>query len=76
MTKYILIGGYPSKASDGGKALAEELVKGYEQPVKILDVPFARPPERAAQTLKNDEEFFHHNLPNTMIDIQLAQLDY
>ncbi len=28
MTKYILVGGYPWKALDGGRAFAEELVAG------------------------------------------------
>lgn len=45
MTKYILVGGYPHKATDGGKALCEELVRGFGESVRILDCLFARPRE-------------------------------
>lgn len=72
MTKYILVGGYPHRAADGGKAFAEELVKGCTQPVKILDCLFARPQEKWPAAFEQDKEFFGRHLPDTKIEIELA----
>ncbi len=57
MSKYILVGGYVHKAEDGGKAFMEELVKGFNKPVKILDCVFADP-EQAEEKFKQDQERF------------------
>jgi peptidase E len=72
MTKYILVGGYPHRAADGGKAFAEELVKGFTQPVKILDCLFARPQENWPVAFEQDKEFFGRHLPDTKFEIELA----
>jgi peptidase E len=72
MTKCILVGGYPSRATDGGRSFSEELVKGFSAPVKILDCLFARPVESWDQAFQQDKEFFQRNLPSTTLEIQLA----
>lgn len=71
-TKYILVGGYPQRASDGGKAFADESVKGFGEPVKILDCLFARPRDNWEKAYNQDKEFFQRHLPNKVLDIQLA----
>ncbi len=72
MTKYVLIGGYASKAADGGRAFAEELVEGFGEPVKFLDVMFARPEEEWAKSLETDKTFFATHLPHTKIEFKVA----
>lgn len=73
MKKFILIGGYPHKAIDGGKALCEEMIKGFSGPIRILDCLFARPLENWEKAYQQDKEFFPKNLPNSKLDIELAQ---
>jgi hypothetical protein len=75
MTKFILIGGYTTKADDGGKALAEEMVAGFIEPVKILDCMFARNEKYWQQSLDEDVVFFKNHLPDKEIDLQLARPD-
>ena len=72
MTKYILVGGYPKKAKDGGKAFCEELVKGFSDPVRILDCLFARPRENWDKSFEEDKEFFSIHSPDRKLEIQLA----
>src|ERR1035437_8716055 len=71
-TKFILIGGFPKKAIDGGKAFCVELIKGFSEPAKILDCIYARPLEDWNQIFQNDKEFFSKNLPGRSFDIELA----
>ena len=71
-TKYILVGGYPHKAADGGKAFCEELVKGFEEPVRILECLFARPRDNWEKAFNQDKDFLLHNLPNKKLEFQLA----
>ncbi len=75
MTKYILVGGYVRKAPDGGKAFCEELVRGFSEPVKILDCMFARLQSVWGKTFAEDKEFFANNLLGINIELQLAGLD-
>lgn len=72
-TKIILVGGYPRKAADGGKAFSEELVAGFPEPVKILDCLFARPVENWEKAYGEDREFFERHLPGKKLDIALAK---
>ena len=60
------------KAADGGKAFCEELVKGFPEPVKILECIFAMPPERWEEKLASDKAFFAKNLSATKYELQLA----
>lgn len=69
ITKFILVGGYPHKAADGGKAFCEELVKGASEPVKFLDCLFARPEETWEKGHAQDKELFGNNLPSKQLDM-------
>lgn len=71
-TKYILIGGYPHKAPDGGQAFAEELVKGFKEPVKILDCLFARPEDNWDEAFGQDKNFFTQHLPDKKLEFRMA----
>jgi len=75
MTKYILVGGYIRKATDGGKVFCEELVRDYEEPIKLLDCLFARPKENWEKLHIEDKNFFQNHLPNKKIEIVLANPD-
>ncbi len=75
MTKYILVGGYPHKIADGGKAFAEELVKGFTEPIKLLECLFARPKENWDKVFEQDKEFFQRHLPEKKIELVRAELD-
>jgi peptidase E len=72
MTKYILVGGYPWKASDNGKAFIDELVKGFEEPVKMLECLFARSQEGWQKAYTADEEIFTKHLQGKKFELQLA----
>ena len=74
-TKYILVGGYPHKAVDGGRTFAGALVAGFEEPVKILDCFFARPIENWNEAFMKDKDFFTLHLPNKKFELQLADPD-
>jgi peptidase E len=75
MTKFILVGGYPHKAPDGGKAFSEELVKGFNQPVRVLDCLFARPRDNWEKAFNQDKDFYTKHLPNIKFIITLADPD-
>jgi len=70
--KYILGGGIPQSALDGGVAFCEEIVTGFNGPVKILDCLFARSPEKWESAFSEDKAFFARCLPDTNLKIQLA----
>lgn len=70
--KIILVGGYPHKAKDGGKAFYESLVKGFPEPVKVLVCLFARPRGNWEDAFLQDKNYFATNLPNVNIEIKLA----
>src|SRR3954465_8348078 len=72
MTKFILVGGNLSRAQDGGKAFAEELVRGLGDSPKILICLFARPQESWAPTFEKEKTSFNTYLPEKKLDIQLA----
>ncbi len=71
-TKYILVGGYPHKAPDGGKAFSRELVRSFKEPVRILECLFARPRDNWEKAFNQDKEFFTNNLPHKKLEFQLA----
>lgn len=72
MTKFILVGGYPYKANDGGKAMCTEAISGFSEPINVLICLFARPSERWDELFKENKLFFDKNLPNTELDFALA----
>lgn len=75
MTKYILVGGYPRKAPDGGKALAEEMVKGFEDPIRLLICYFARPRIQWEINSIEDKMFFGGHLGGRKVEYQMAQVE-
>ncbi len=75
MTKYILVGGYVRNALDGGKGFCQELIKGFEEPVKILDCLFAEDDNSLwPEKLRKDQELLSLMLPDVDIQWQLAQI--
>lgn len=64
MTKYILSGGYAYKAPDGGKSFCDEIIKGIEKPVKILDCLFAREFTDWEQRFSDDRNFLIKHIDN------------
>jgi peptidase E len=54
MTKFVLLGGYAGRATDGGVAFYQEVVAGFDQPVRILDCMFARPEPVWEEMLERD----------------------
>lgn len=72
-TKIILVGGYPRSASDGGKALCEEMIRGFVEPINILICLFARPKEKWAESFKSDQTFLKTHLPNINLHFELAE---
>ncbi|OGY61277.1 MAG: hypothetical protein A3H06_00980 [Candidatus Colwellbacteria bacterium RIFCSPLOWO2_12_FULL_44_13] len=75
MIKYILVGGYPRKAPDNGKALAEEMVKGFNEPIKLLVCYFARPKLQWKINMVEDHLFFTNHLKGKKIEFQTAKVE-
>lgn len=74
MTKYILVGGYITKAEDKGKAFCEELVNGIDKkPIKILDCLFARPEDDWNQGFEEDKNFLSEYISN--FELELATFE-
>ena len=70
--KFILVGGYPHKAEDDGKAFCESLVRDFSEPVKVLVCLFARPKENWEQAFLQDKNFFAVNISSKKVEIKLA----
>ena len=74
-TKYILVGGYPKAAADSGKSFCEEMVRGFLEPVKILDCLFARPRETWEKAFEDDKSFLADRLEDKRFILELADPD-
>lgn len=72
MTKFILVGGYPYKANDGGKSMCEEAVAGFKEPVNVLICLFARKKKEWEKLLEDNADFFERNLPDKKLKFTLA----
>lgn len=70
-TKFVLGGGYLDKATDGGKAFYEELIKDYAEPVKVLVCLFARQEETWNQVFEETKEVFK-NCTTKSIEFKMA----
>ena len=75
MTKFILVGGYPTKPEDGGQAFVEEMVKDFDEPVRILMCLFARPDETWQEIFEKDTLFFASKLKQKVI-LELADPEH
>src|SRR5262249_19606435 len=73
MIRYILVGGYPWKANDGGLAFAQALVADHGKQVKLLICLFARNELDWQRAFEADIEFFNRLLPGVAIEYRLAQ---
>ncbi len=73
--KFILVGGYPHKAQDGGRAFCENLTDSFEEPVKILECLFARPEENWPKAFSQDQEVFTKHLGDKKLEFKLATPD-
>ncbi|MEI6660043.1 MAG: Type 1 glutamine amidotransferase-like domain-containing protein [bacterium] len=71
MTKYILVGGYPHKAQDGGKAFFLSLIEDKTEPVKFLECLFSRPKENWIQSFLQDKSYLESNL-DKRLDIKCS----
>ena len=71
--KYILVGGYPHKASDRGKSFCEELIAGFDESVRILDCLFARPTDNWDKAFEQDKDFFVQHVPDKRLELQRAE---
>lgn len=72
MTKYILVGGYPYKAEDGGKTMCQEAVDGFTEPINVLICLFARQQEQWDKLYEKNRQFFINNLPDIKLNFTLA----
>jgi peptidase E len=75
MTKFILVGGYPRGAADGGKAFCESLAKGFFKPAKILECLFSRPINDWEGSFQQDVEFFSKFLGQENVHLKMATLE-
>lgn len=73
MTKYVLVGGYPYKAADGGKAFYEELVADFAEPSKVLICEFARS-EDWQELFAGDVKLMKERLPGQQLEFKLASV--
>jgi hypothetical protein len=76
MTRFILVGGYPRKAPDRGRAFSEELVSDFQEPVKLLLCYFARPADSWEQNFDEDKDFFSKHLPGKDIEFKAASVEH
>lgn len=75
MTRYILVGGYPWKAADGGKAFVESCVAPADSPITILVCLFARDEAEWKQAFEDDVARFTGHLPGRSLKFVLASKD-
>jgi peptidase E len=70
--KFILVGGFPAKNANSGKLFAEEVVEGFDQPIRILECLFARPEHEWQKAFEGDQLFFASQLRDRKINMTLA----
>lgn len=70
--KFILVGGYPHKAKDGGKAFYNALVNSFSEPVKVLICLFARSKENWQNAFEQDKKNFSTNIVNLKVELKIA----
>ena len=75
MIRYILVGGYPWKAADGGKAFVEACMEQAPDPVNILVCLFARDESEWEQAFKDDIARFQAHLGSRRANFILATKD-
>jgi hypothetical protein len=75
MTRYILHGGYPTKAPDGGKVFFETLCADVadKNHIVLLDCLFATPPEEWAEKAAADQVLIDRYVPSGKVTVDIAQ---
>ncbi len=58
MKSFLLAGGYPAKAFDGGRAFIEAFIDERVLPIKVLIVYFATDPDKIVQKWDQDQALF------------------
>ncbi len=71
MTRFVLLGAYAERSEGQGKAFAEEIVDGFDQPVRILICLFARPEPVWQEVFEKDKFFFASRL-NQKVLLELS----
>lgn len=72
MTKFILAGGYPYKAKDGGKAFYEAMIEDHKEPIKILICEFARKDKNHEELFRRGEGRIKKILHNKKLEMRMA----
>lgn len=72
MTKYILHGGYSTKAVDRGRGFFEAMIEGFESPL-VLECLFAREEADWQAAFDKDAEFARTNYPERDVHMKLAR---
>lgn len=67
-----MVGGYPKKAADGGKAFVKELVRGHRGSIRVLICLFAKP--RNEWSLVNDRLFLKKFLSSHRLIFRSADI--
>lgn len=71
MTKFVLLGAKAEKTEGEGKSFVDEMVEGFDQPVRILVCLFARPEDSWQEVFEKDKFFFASKL-NQKVLLTLA----
>lgn len=74
VTKYVLLGGFATRAADGGAAFCNELVSGLRTPVRICECLFALPAESWEQAIVSDVELFRNAVPERIVEFACAEV--
>ncbi len=67
MTKFVLLGAKAEKTEGEGKSFVEEVVEGFDQPVRILVCLFARPEDSWQAVFEQDKFFFASKLSQKVL---------
>ncbi|MGC9599374.1 MAG: Type 1 glutamine amidotransferase-like domain-containing protein [Minisyncoccia bacterium] len=72
MIKFVFHGGATRKPLEGNKRFFAEMVRGLREPIKILNVYFAREESRWNEAMEDDKQNFRNAAPNIKMEFSLA----
>lgn len=73
MTKFVLEGGRPADKEINRKSFIEEMIDGFERPIRLLDCFFAKPVMEWQELYKKDESLFTAVAPDKQVVLELAE---
>jgi hypothetical protein len=76
MTKYVLAGGYPEKAKDGGHSLCQVAASDYGNDINIVICLFARPKHLWESLSEESKKFFRKNLDDRKCNFLVADSSF